>query len=97
MKVLGILADGLVGGKRFTPTRFTAGLVEKEQRHLEENGVFSFITKSDIFLDFKNYILHVNLSEFFSISNEAISFQKLILRSYFFSPYLPLFFYPVGK
>lgn len=53
MKVIGILTDGFVGGKHFTPTTFTAGLVEKEETHLEENEILSFITKSDIFLDFK--------------------------------------------
>ena len=29
---------------------------EKEERHLEENEIVSFITQSDIFLDLKNDI-----------------------------------------
>lgn len=56
MNIIRILTDRLVGGQNFTPITSTEGLVGKEKRHLQENQIFSFITKSSIFLGFKNYI-----------------------------------------
>lgn len=57
MKIIRILTDELVGGKKNYPYHiYCRSVKEKEERHLEENEIVSFITQSDIFLDLKNDI-----------------------------------------
>jgi len=83
---------------------------EKEKRHLEGNEIFSFITKSDVFLDFKKwYYFYMSIfQKFFHnrylFQTESSHFKssdvlQLLFFFFFFSPYICFLsdLYPAGE